>query len=240
MGVAAEVFSNLLLFMLVFGMAATVESEHLKKQINNRKAFCIGLFLQFVVLPFLGFLVVFTLRLEPPLGITLLVVTSSPGGSYSNWWCSLFNADLALSVAMTAVSTICSIAFLPLNLLIYSTLIYEGDGDVVKELDWGALFISLSMVILAITSGLFCSARVHSPVFNVYANRFGNFAGVALILVSTVLSSGGPNNTAGIVQVWQQGFLFYLGVASPCVLGLIAANLVTTFVFKLVNKAERV
>jgi predicted Na+-dependent transporter len=85
MGVAAEVFSNLLLFMLVFGMAATVESEHLKKQINNRKAFCIGLFLQFVVLPFLGFLVVFTLRLEPPLGITLLVVTSSPGGSYSNW-----------------------------------------------------------------------------------------------------------------------------------------------------------
>ena len=31
-------------------------------------------------------------------GITLLIVASSPGGSYSNLWCSLFNADLALSV----------------------------------------------------------------------------------------------------------------------------------------------
>jgi predicted Na+-dependent transporter len=38
-----------------------------------------------VVLPMLGFLVVNTLNLDTGIGITLLVVTSSPGGSYSNW-----------------------------------------------------------------------------------------------------------------------------------------------------------
>lgn len=240
MGLAAVLFSNLLLFLLVFGMAATVEIEHLKKQLSNRQAFCTGLFLQFVVLPFLGFIVVFGLRLQPALGITLLVVTSSPGGSYSNWWCSLFNADLALSVAMTAVSTICSVAFLPMNLLIYASLAYDSKGDVVKELDWRALFISLTIVIFSITSGLLCSARVKSPVFNIYANRLGNMAGISLILVSTLLSSGSGNNEAGIIQVWHQSSIFYLGVAAPCVMGLITANLITTHVFKLAKKPERV
>jgi len=85
MGLAAEIFSNMLLFLLVFGMSATVEIGHMRKQLNNRKAFLTGLTLQFVILPFLGFVVVSLLQLDPPLGITLLVVTSSPGGSYSNW-----------------------------------------------------------------------------------------------------------------------------------------------------------
>ena len=48
----------------------------------------------------------------------LQVVVSYPGGAYSNWWCSLFNADLMLSVASTALSTLLSAALLPLNLTI--------------------------------------------------------------------------------------------------------------------------
>jgi hypothetical protein len=51
----------------------------------------ITLFLQFVFLPFLGYLVVTAFSMARPAGLTLLVVTSSPGGSYSNWWCSMFN-----------------------------------------------------------------------------------------------------------------------------------------------------
>lgn len=49
-------------------------------------------------------------------------------GSYSNLWCSLFNADLALSVAMTTASTVVSALMLPLNLLFYLSLIYNESG----------------------------------------------------------------------------------------------------------------
>jgi len=198
--------------------------------------------MQFVFLPFLGFLVVTILRLEAPLGITLLVITSSPGGSYSNWWCSLFNADLALSVAMTAVSTIFSVAMLPLNLLIYSTLVYE-DQEVVEELDWVALFVSLVIIILAISSGLFCSATVHSSRFNIYANRFGNLAGISLITTSIILSAGTKKSngqeTEGVMQLWSQNIFSYFLIASPCLFGLIAANLAASFLLRL-RPPERV
>jgi predicted Na+-dependent transporter len=84
MGALAEVGSSLLLFFLVFGMSATVDIQQVRKQLGNRSALLTGIALQFVILPFVGFLVVKILKMDAPTGITLLVVTSSPGGSYSN------------------------------------------------------------------------------------------------------------------------------------------------------------
>ena len=63
----------------------------------------------------------------------------------------MFNADLALSVTMTAISTIVSIVTLPLNLLLYLNL--TCNDDVVSKLDWVSLFRSLVVVVGAISLG---------------------------------------------------------------------------------------
>ena len=80
-----ELSGNLLLFALIFGMSATVDIKSLVAQMKNKKAIMTGCFLQFGIMPLLGFMVVKALDLNETMGITLLVVTSSPGGSYSNW-----------------------------------------------------------------------------------------------------------------------------------------------------------
>ena len=67
----------------------------------------------------------------------------------------MFNADLALSVTMTALSTLLSVIMLPVNLIIYAKRV---TAVVVKSLDWAALFHSLTTVIGAIACGLICSA----------------------------------------------------------------------------------
>uniref|UniRef100_A0A7S3Q6Q0 Uncharacterized protein n=3 Tax=Chaetoceros debilis TaxID=122233 RepID=A0A7S3Q6Q0_9STRA len=214
---------SLLLFALVFGMSATVDIKALVAQMKNKKAILTGCFLQFGILPLLGFIAVKVLQLDETMGVTLLVVTSSPGGSYSNWWCSMFNADLALSVTMTAISTILSIVMLPLNLMLYTK--YSYDDDIVEILDWTALFTSLVVVIGAIGLGLFCSAKIHSHRFNVFCNKMGNIAGIALVVFSATMSNTGGGDT----RIWNRDLKFYLGVAAPCVAGLIISNIVTTF-----------
>ena len=84
-----EIGAHIILFFLVFGMSATVDIGHMRKQMRNRRAIGIGLCLQFIILPFVGFAIVNILQMPAPVGVTLLVVTSSPGGSYSN--CKLCN-----------------------------------------------------------------------------------------------------------------------------------------------------
>jgi predicted Na+-dependent transporter len=223
MGVIAEVLSSILLFSLVFGMSATVDIRHIFKQLRNWQALLIGVSLQFVVLPFIGFLVVKILDLDAVVGITLLVITSSPGGSYSNWWCSMFNADLALSVTMTAISTLLSVVMLPINLLVYTRWTYSA--DVVASLDWTALFVSLVTVCTGIASGLTASAVSarfgpgYSQRFHVRANRLGNLAGLALITLSVTVSSSDHK-----AAVWDQDASFYIGVALPAFCGLAIAT----------------
>lgn len=226
-----EIAGNALLFFLVFGMSATVDIHMLVAQLKNAKAIFMGVFLQFCILPLCGFLVVKFFDLERSVGISLLVVTSSPGGSYSNWWCSIFNADLALSVTMTAISTLMSVVLMPMNLLIYCKYAYEA--DVVQSLDFNSLFIALTVVISAIGLGLGASAKVHSYRFNILANKVGNYAGVSLVAYSALMS-----NTGGETQIWEHSWQFYVGVMLPCCAGLLVSNILTSFLS--LNKPERV
>lgn len=191
----------------------------------------IGLSLQFVFLPFVGFCIVNLLRMDKTIGVTLLVVTTSPGGSYSNWWCSLFNADLALSVSMTGISTLVSVVMLPLNLVIYTWSTYSN--EVVKSLDWFALFLSLIVVLGGITSGVLTSAWYNSTRFNLMANKLGNMAGLALVIFSAAISKSKDGG-----GVWNQDATFYIGCALPAIVGVILATLMAT---KLgLEKPERV
>ena len=121
----------------------------------------------------------------------------------------MFNADLALSVTMTAISTLLSVVLMPLNLLLYCQYAYEA--DVVQSLDFNSLFIALTIVISAIGLGLGASAKVHSFRFNILANKIGNYAGVALVAYSALMS-----NTGGETQVWEHSWQFYVGVMLPC------------------------
>jgi predicted Na+-dependent transporter len=232
----SAVMTNVLLFFLIFGLSATVEVRNLRHQLTNKFAIFTGVAMQFVIMPFLGFCAVVMLKdtgFTEAMGITLLVVTASPGGSYSNWWCSLFNAELALSVAMTSVSSILSIGLLPANLFLYSWLAYtvvippeEGmeDVDLVASLDFGAIFITLGVVMGGILSGLYVGYQFGSAKFHKRANAFGSFCGIALILFSIFLGGGAGGAETNF---WSLPWSFYVGVAFPCVIGMTLANMIS-------------
>jgi len=242
MGVAMEISSNALLFLLIFGMSATVETTTLIEQMRNKKALAMGLLMQFLVMPLLGFICVLTLKDEVSLsqGMMVLIVTSSPGGSFSNWWCSLFNAELALSVAMTAMSTLLSVLLLPSNLLLYTHLTYghDYDSNILKQVKWIKLFVSLCVVIAGILIGLYCSAQVRSKRFRRWSNRIGTFSGILLIMFSALLSSSNSSSTTSKTKLWDQEWPFYVVTLTPCITGLTLTTICSTFLkFK---KTERV
>lgn len=233
----SSVMSNVFLFFLIFGLSATVRIQDLKHQLTNKSAIITGVAMQFLIMPFLGFASVMMFKgqgFTEAMGISLLVVTASPGGSYSNWWCNLFNAELALSVAMTSVSSILSLGLLPANLFFYSWLAYnvilepdenDEDRDVIGSLDFNAIFISLGVVLGAIISGLYTGYKVSNPHFHENVNHFGSFCGIALILFSVFLGGGGGGDSD--TNFWSLPWSFYVGTALPCIVGMALANLVS-------------
>jgi predicted Na+-dependent transporter len=244
--ILAQILSNLFLFLLVFGMSATVDIQHLREQVHNKFAILTGLATQFIVMPLLGYLSVLLLSgnggLTEPMAISLLIVTASPGGSYSNWWCSMFNADLALSITMTAIGTMVSSIMLPANLILYVNAAFgfgsrkgnadgKDTGSVMGSIDWASLFISLAIVVGAIASGLFASFKFSSHRFNIFANKMGSLSGVLLVVFSALLSTLSEDNNA---KIYGQSWSFYVGVSMPCVVGLFIAT-----IFSVISKLKR-
>lgn len=132
---------------------------------------------------------------------------------------------------MTTISTVISVAMLPLNLYIYARWAYNN--DVSDILQWDAIALALSMVLMAIFSGLLASYHFGTPAFHVQCNRVGNVAGLLLVIFSSIMS----NTTKGS-RLWDHDWIFYGGVAFPCLAGLLIASLVTTLVG--LPKPERV
>ena len=179
--------------------------------------------LQFIMLPFIGFCVVRIFDLDTTYGIMLQVMTACPGGAYSNWWCSVLNADLLLSVTSTAVATVLSAGMLPLNLLIYLSAVY--DLDALGNLRFDKLLLTICLVITAVLSGYLASSYLfpHIPTLARHPQRvrdrcghFGNLCGLCLILFSFVFSSVKE-------PIWDRSSRFYGAVATPPICALVLA-----------------
>ena len=116
---AIAAMGNIILFILILGLASQVDWAEFKQRFSKPYGIGIGLLCQFIILPLAGLA---SCRLffpnNPVYGIPLLVTVCSPGGSYSNWWCSLFNSDLPLSMAMTTASSLLAVGTLPVNIMI--------------------------------------------------------------------------------------------------------------------------
>ena len=138
---------NPLLGIIMFGMGLTLKTEDFKVVFSRPKDVMIGCLAQFTVMPLLAFALTRSFRLEPALAIGVILVGCCPGGTASNVITYLAKGDLALSVGMTAVSTILAPVLTPL-------LVWLLAGETVDVNVVGMLLSILWVVILPIALGL--------------------------------------------------------------------------------------
>lgn len=101
---------------------------------------------------------------------------------------------------------------------------FAYEDDVHNMIDWRAIAVAICIVFVAIIAGLLASFKFGSKAFHLMMNRLGNMAGGLLVVFSAIMS-----NTNGS-SVWSQSAKFYFGVALPCILGLLLASAVSTYV----------
>ena len=138
---------NPLLGVIMFGMGLTLQAEDFKVVFSRPRDVLVGCLAQFTVMPLLAFALTKVFRLEPALAIGVILVGCCPGGTASNVITYLAKGDLALSVGMTAVSTLLAPVLTPL--LVWLLAGETVDVDVV-----GMLLSILWVVILPIALGL--------------------------------------------------------------------------------------
>jgi BASS family bile acid:Na+ symporter len=108
-----SVLLPLALGFIMLGMGLGLVPGDFRRIAREPKAITVGLFSQMVALPLIGALIVWLLPLPPAIAMGLLVVAICPGGPSSNLITYLAKGDVALSVSLTALSSLLTVVTIP-------------------------------------------------------------------------------------------------------------------------------
>jgi len=133
--------------IIMLGMGLTLKPQDFNLVFQSPKWVIAGALLQFTVMPLLGWGLGYLFNLPLPFAVGLIIVSCCPGGTASNVICYLARANVALSVTMTAVSTLLAIILTPLL-----TTFFIGDKLEVSafELFLGVVKVVLLPIILGV------------------------------------------------------------------------------------------
>ncbi|MHC4393980.1 MAG: bile acid:sodium symporter family protein, partial [Planctomycetota bacterium] len=192
-----------MLALVMIGMGTTLKLADFRQVLVQPRAMLIGPLLQFGLLPLLamtlGILVGY--REEFPfIFCGLILIASSPGGVTSNLMTYFGKGDLALSVSMTAVSTVLSLVFTPLLLVAYATSVPEVSipvADIAKSI--------LVLVLVPLVIGM--TIRARAAAFAIRAEKFFSALGIFALLFLIV--TGVLNNLELFSDFERYGPRFY-------------------------------
>ncbi len=166
-----DVFIPAIVVLLMLLVGTGLQLAQFKAMLRSPRLVIAGMLAQILLLPAGALLIIFLVRPRPELAAGLLLVAACPGGALSNTYCYLGGLNVALSVMLTAVSTMLSFVVLPLILGITFPAIASGwEMDIpVRELAlWLLLFL-----LLPIGAGMLIRARyVESAVLAVLFTGF--------------------------------------------------------------------
>ena len=171
-------FDNLRSGGIMLGMGLTLRLEDFLQVTRTPKWVMTGLFLQFTVMPFFGWLLGKVFDLTPFFAVGLILVSSCPGGTASNVIVFLSRSNLALSVTMTAISTMAAIVMTP---LLTSSL----SGNKIEVDAMGLFYSTVKVVLVPVVLGVFLNNRLPR-----YTKKIQFYApSVAVILITLIVAS---------------------------------------------------
>jgi BASS family bile acid:Na+ symporter len=135
------------LAVIMLGMGVTLDVADFRRVARQYRLVTLGVVLQYTVMPFMGWSVAWALDLPTPLAVGLILVACCPGGTASNVIAFLALADVPLSVAMTAVSTLLAVVMTPALTAILASSRIEVPAA-------GLLISTVQVVVLPVVLGV--------------------------------------------------------------------------------------
>ena len=142
----------------MFGMGLSLRVEDFKRILIYPKAVGIGLLNQLILLPVLAFGIAKAFQLPPELAVGLMILAVCPGGATSNLITHLAKGDAALSITLTACSSVITVFTIPF-LVNYSIGYFIPGGEAQQLEVVGTVVSVLFITLIPVTLGMITLAK---------------------------------------------------------------------------------
>ncbi len=212
------VFAALQLSFAMLGMGAKLSVKDFLEVFREPRSFAIGMVVQLSAVPLLALAVGRWLDLSAGVATGLILVAAVPGGTISNVVTYLARGNIALSIALTAVTTVACLVTTPLILQVLATRSLPADFSMPTE---QVVFDIGLCLLLPLAIGMLIYAKLpkQRDTISTTSIRLSIF----VIFLMVVGAAG-----AGRVDPMQQGAAAIIGLLALALLAQMVALAVTT------------
>jgi len=190
MGAASEIGMAIVLGTMMFAVALGLRPSSFSFFKTDPKLYFTGIIAQIIGLPMITLVMCFMINPHPSIALGMILIACCPGGNTSNLIALFARANTALSVSLTATSSVFAAFITPFSILFWSGL-YPPTRALLTEINIDVVsFLVQTLIILALPLLLGMAFRHVSPRI---ADRIqtplailSGFALLAIILIASV------------------------------------------------------
>jgi BASS family bile acid:Na+ symporter len=140
---------NACLALIMFGVALDIRPDHFYQLRNDKKALLTGLFCQYFLLPLITILLIYVISPPHDIALGMILVASCPGGNASNFFSMLARGHIALSVTLSAITSLICFLVTPASFFFWSSLVPGLTQRVQSfEISFLDLFLNMMAILL--------------------------------------------------------------------------------------------
>ncbi len=150
LGGPSESILAISLALMIFAVALGLKPEHFRFFKEQPRIYVGGVLAQIIGLPLLTLILCMIVNPHPSIALGMIIVACCPGGSVSNLIALFARANTALSISLTATSSVMAAVVTPFSILFWSGL-YGPTRNLLEQINVDTLtFIIQTLLILAL------------------------------------------------------------------------------------------
>ena len=155
------------MFFIMFSLALSLKTTAFKAIASNPLSFYLGLVLQLIGMPLIGFIIALTIPFPVEVKVGIVLITCLPSAVTSNYLSKKMGGDVALSISLTAVSSLIAFLTIPIIIKIYFYFVIQDQSIIIFQTSLiGTSFKLFAIVTIPVILGI-----IFNTIFDEFSKK---------------------------------------------------------------------
>ena len=155
------------MFFIMFSLALSLKTSAFKAIASNPLSFYLGLVLQLIGMPLIGFIIALTIPFPVEVKVGIVLITCLPSAVTSNYLSKKMGGDVALSISLTAVTSLIAFLTIPIIIKIYFYYVIQDQSIIIFQTSLiGTSFKLFAIVTIPVILGI-----IFNTIFDEFSKK---------------------------------------------------------------------
>ena len=171
------------MFFIMFSLALSLKIQAFKEIVKNPLSFYLGLVAQLIGMPLIGFIIALTIPFPMEVKVGIVLITCLPSAVTSNYLSKKMGGNVALSISLTAITSLIAFVTIPIIIKIYFLVVFENESVIV----FNTTLIGASLKLFAVVTIPVILGIIFNTIFPEFSKKIDPLFDKAALIVFLVI-----------------------------------------------------